>query len=53
MVLGSSYLSRSHIAEGLKRHSSIAGDTTLHPDKDFAVSPHMLPYKLFHLATEP
>ena len=53
MVLGSSYLSRSHITGGLKRHSSIAGDTTLHPGKDFAVSPCMLPYKLFHLAMEP
>ena len=28
-------------------------DTTLHPGKDFAVSPRMLPYKLFHLAMEP
>jgi len=43
------HLSGSTIAHTLERHFALARDTALHPGKDLAVSPRMLPYGLTHM----
>lgn len=47
-MLGDDYLSGSVIAHTLERHFRITANTALHPGKNLAVSPRMLPCGLTH-----
>lgn len=46
LMFGDNHLSRRYVAIPLKRHSVLSHGTALHPGKDLAVSPPVLPQKL-------
>ncbi len=52
---GSDHLSGTHVTMSLERHShnNKAMSTALHRGKDFAVAPHMSPYRLIFLRRYP